>query len=418
LNEHLTGLRVLLACTLALAWPVRAQVLTLDEALRLAETESPRLAAQRHALSAAQEQTGRAGELPDPKLRVGLENLPVTGADRFRDDRDSMTMGVVGLMQEFPSSEKRSARLERAARARDVERSRLFSQRAMLRRDVAVAWLEVHFAERSRVALERLVERLAAQADTVTAGVARGRQSAADSFMLRGEVEQARDRVLDQERMLERARYALAVFLEDQAKRPLGERPDLDRLVHPREALLARLQDHPHLRVYDMRADLARADVGVAKASKRSDWSLEVGYGQRRPTFDNMLTVMVAIDLPWQAERRQDRDIASRLAELEQARAVREDARRMHEAELRGWLADYDAATRRLEHFRKALVPLAGERAEAALAAYRGGRGELASVLEAQRAITQIELAAIAIEAERARAWANLSYLYPHEEAQ
>jgi outer membrane protein TolC len=418
LNQHLTGLRVLLACTLALALPVRAQVLTLDEALRLAETESPRLAAQRHALSAAQEQTGRAGELPDPKLRVGIENLPITGADRFRDDRDSMTMGVVGLVQEFPSSGKRSARSERAARARDVERSMLFSQRAMLQRDVAVAWLDVHFAQRSGVALDRLVERLAAQADTVTAGVARGRQTAADSFMLRGAVEQARDRVLDQARILERARYALAVFLEDQAKRPLGGIPDLDRLVHPREALLARLQDHPHLRVYDLREDLARADVDVAKASKRSDWSLEVGYGQRRPAFDNMLSVMVAVDLPWQAARRQDRDIASRLAELEQARAIREDARRMHEAELRSWLADYDAATRRLEHFGKSLVPLANERAEAALAAYRGGRAELASVLEAQRAITETELAAIAIEAERAKAWANLGYLYPHEGAQ
>ena len=62
-------------------------------------------------------------------------------------------------------------------------------------------------------------------------------------------------------------------------------------------------------------------------------------------------------------------------------------------------------------------MPLAGERAEASLAGYRGGRAELAPVLEAQRGITETELAAIAIEAERARAWANLSYLYPHEEA-
>jgi outer membrane protein TolC len=418
LNEKLTGLSVVLACTMALASPARAQVLTLDDALRLAEAQSPRLAAQRHAVTAAQEQAGRAGELPDPKLRVGIENLPVSGEDRFRYDRDFMTMRAIGVMQEFPSSEKRSARSERAARARDVERSMLFSQKAMLQRDVAVAWLDLHFAQQSRVALEHLVQRLAAQVDTVAAGVARGRQNAADSFMLRGSLEQARDRVLDQERVLERARYALAAFLEDAVKRPLGQMPDLDWLVHPREALLARLQDHAHLRVYDLREGLARAEVDVARASKRSDWSLEVGYGHRGPAFDNMLTVMVAIDLPWRAERRQDRDIAARLSELEQARALREDARRMHEAELRGWLADYDAATRRLDHFRRVLVPLANERSEAALAAYRGGRGELASVLQAQRAITETELAAIAVEAERAKAWANLSYLYPHEGAQ
>ena len=62
-------------------------------------------------------------------------------------------------------------------------------------------------------------------------------------------------------------------------------------------------------------------------------------------------------------------------------------------------------------------MPLANERSAAALAAYRGGRGELSAVLDAQRAITETELSALAIEAERARAWANLSYLYPHEAA-
>jgi hypothetical protein len=38
-------------------------------------------------------------------------------------------------------------------------------------------------------------------------------------------------------------------------------------------------------------------------------------------------------------------------------------------------------------------------------------------VLEANRAVTETELGLIAVEAERARAWANLSYQYPHEAA-
>lgn len=404
-----------LAGALALALSAHAQVLTLDDALRLGEAQSPRLAAQRHALTAAEEQTIRAGELPDPKLRLGIENLPVSGADRFRYDRDFMTARAIGLMQEFPNSDKRAARSSRAERARDVERSMVFSQRSVLQRDIASAWLEVHFAEGARVSLERLVERLAAQSETVAAGVARGRQGAAEGFMLRGTLEQARDKVLDQERMVERARIALAALLGEEAKRPLGAAPDLDSFSHPRDALVTRLEEHPELRVLDLRQDLARAEVELARASKRSDWSLEVGYGQRSPAFDNMLTVMLAIDLPWRAERRQDRDVASRLAELERARALKEDARRVHEAEVRGSLADYDAASRRLERYRSVVLPLATQRSEAALAAYRGGRGELSAVLDAQRAITETELAAIGIEAERAKAWANLNYLYPQE---
>ena len=223
------------------------------------------------------------------------------------------------------------------------------------------------------------------------------------------------DRVIEQERMLQRARIALAAWLGDEARRPLGAPPDTSRLAHGREALLAQLHEHPMLRVLDERENLARAETELAKTTKKSDWSLEVGYAQREPFFSNMITVMVAMDLPWQAERRQDRDIASRLAEAEQVRAQREDARRMHEAEVRGWLADYDTAARRIERFQRVLLPLARDRVEAALVSYQGGRSELAVVLEANRAITETELGATAAGAERAKAWANLSFLYPHE---
>jgi outer membrane protein, heavy metal efflux system len=392
-----------------------AQALSLDEALRLGEEQSPRIEAQRFAVTSAQEQVGRAGELPDPKLRFGIENLPVTGADRFRYDRDFMTTRALGISQDLPNSAKRAARESRAERSRDVERAMLGSQRAMLHRDIATAWFDAYFAERARVVLERLAAQLAGQADAVNSGISRGKQSTTDAFVLRVAVEQARDKVLDQSRLVSRSRIALAALLPQDGQRPLADAPVLSRLPHSRDELLSRLHDHPHLRVYEVRQDLARAEVDVARASRRSDWSVEVGYGHRRPAFDNMLTVMLAIDLPWQADKRQDRDIASRVAEAEKARAEREEARRIHEAELRSWLADYDAATARIERYRATVIPLATDRTEAALAAYRGGRGELNAVLEAHRASTDTELSVIALEAERARAWANLSFLYPHE---
>ena len=402
---------------IALASQAPAQTLEFVDALRVAEAQAPRLAAQRALVTSAEHQAARATELPDPKLRLGIENLPVTGPDAFRYDRDFMTTRAVGLVQEFPSSAKREARGVRAERAKGVEEAMLASQQAILHRDVALAWFEVHFAERVRTVLESLVRQYAAQADAVAAGVARGKQTAAEGFMLRGSAEQARDRVLDQDRQIARARAMLEAFVAADAKRPLGAPPDTAQLAHGREALVERLHEHPMLRVLDERESLARAEVDLARTTKNSDWSLEVGYGYRKPTFDNMISVMVAFDLPWQAERRQERDIASKLAEAEQARAQREDARRVHGAELRGWLADHDAATRRIAHFHSALLPLARDRVGAAVAAYQGGRAELGSVLEANRAVTETELALIAVEAERARAWANLSFQYPHEAA-
>jgi outer membrane protein TolC len=399
---------------LAFAWAgALAQPLSLEDALRAAETHSPRLAAQRAMASSAAEQVGRAAELPDPKLRFGIENLPVTGPDRFQYNTDSMTMRSVGLMQEFPNRAKRDARNARAERQVGVETAGVAAQRASLQRDVAAAWLEVYYGERAKEALERLARQFGLQIDAVASGVARGRQSATEAFTLRQAREQANDRVIEQERMLARGRIMLAALIGDEAQRPLAAAPDTARLEHPTAHLVDRIAEHPQLRVFDERQGLARAEVDLARSTGKSDWGLEVGYGYRKPTFDNMLTVMVTLELPWQGERRQDRDVASRLAELEQARAMQEDARRMHEAEVRGWLADFDAATRRIERFRKILLPLARDRREAALAAYQGARGELAPVLEAERAITETELALIQAESERGRAWANLNFLYP-----
>ena len=410
----LVSFRIHACAVLALTvGPALGQGLSLEEALRVGELQSPRLAAQRAAVSATSQQVGRAGELPDPKLRLGIENLPVTGADRFRYDRDFMTMRNVGVMQEFPNSAKREARNLRAERARDVETAGLEAQRAMLARDIAMAWLDVHYAERSRTALERLVRQFQLQVDTLAAGVARGRQSTADAFMARSALEQANDRIIEQDRMIAKARIMLAALIGDDAKRPLAAGPETTRFAHPRDHLVARLNEHPELRMYEQREGLARAEADVARSTAKSDWALEVGYGYRRPAFDNMLTVMVSIDLPWQTERRQDRDIASKLAEVDQARAMRENARRMHEAEVRGWLTDFDIAERRIGRFEATLLPLARERSAAALAAYQGGRGELGSVLEAERAVTETELGLTQSLAERGKAWANVNYLYP-----
>ncbi len=393
-----------------------AQPLSLPDALRAGEAQAPRLAAQGHAVNAATFQVSRATELPDPRLKLGLENLPVSGNNAFRYDQDFMTQRTIGLSQEFPNAAKRAARGERATRQLGLEQANLAAQRTTAHREIAAAWLDLYFAESARLTLVRLADQYRQQSDLAASGIARGRLSAADAFAQRMALEQANDRILEQERAVTKARIALATWIGTDANRPLAAPPDITRLEHPTEHLVDRLAEHPTLRLYAEREALAQAEVLLARSTRERDWSLEVGYSQRRPTFDNMISVVVAIDLPIAKERRQDRDVASKLAEVEQARAMREDARRMHEAEVRTLLADWHTAGRRIERFDTVLAPLARERAEAALAAYRGGRGELGAVLEAERARTETDLAKLQVQQERGRAWAALNFLYPLDE--
>src|SRR5258705_11887134 len=203
-----------LACLCILGLAVAAPVaragtdpLRISEALKMGEKVSPCLAAQGAALAAATELVPRASELPDPKLRIGVDNLPVNGWDRYRYDSDFMAMRKIGVMQDFPNAEKRRLRGERAALERDVEAANLDAQRAGLRREIALAWLELYFARQARAPLVELVGEMQLQLDTVSAAIAAGRQKTGGAPALPGAGGAAEDRVIGEDPAIGRPRY-------------------------------------------------------------------------------------------------------------------------------------------------------------------------------------------------------------------
>lgn len=84
-------------------------VLSLSQALALAEQRSEALRAQDAATKAAQSQAIAAGELPDPMLNLEVINIPANGPDQFSLAADFMTMRGVGVSQTFTRKDKRNA---------------------------------------------------------------------------------------------------------------------------------------------------------------------------------------------------------------------------------------------------------------------------------------------------------------------
>jgi outer membrane protein TolC len=128
-----------------------------------------------------------------------------------------------------------------------------------------------------------------------------------------------------------------------------------------------------------------------------------------------MVSVMFRMPLPWSPGTRQDREHAAKLKERDAATAMREDTRRMREAEVRQMVAEWQAMNEQAKRIRAELMPLARARADAALASYRGGMGTLAMVLEARRGELEADLMLINMELNAARAWAWLANLIPGE---
>jgi outer membrane protein TolC len=390
-----------------------AAPLSLMETQRIAETESPALRAQDAAVRAYRAQEKSAGELTDPKLIAGIDNLPADGPDRFNATRDFMTMRRVGIMQEFSTSGKRRLRGERAEAETQRELAVLTATKLNVRRDAAIAWIDRHVAERQLALLRELAREGDLQVVAVEAAVAGGKGSAADPLAARLAVLQLEDRILDAEKNVARATVNLKRWVGELAHDPLGAPPPWDQLPHRREELTLNLENHPHLAMYVPMQTVAEREAGLADAARSPDWSLEVGFAQRGPAFSNMLSIGVRVDLPIFQSRRQDPQRFARQAQLEQTKSLAADALRSHTAEIAALLADWSAAKVRVERHISQLIPLADARKAVALAAYRGGKGDLIPVIEANKAALEVRMNQLMAEAEMARAWAQLNGMLP-----
>ncbi len=392
-----------------------ATPLSLVEAQRRAALSAPPVAAQMAALDVARNMATGAAELADPKLILGLENVPLSGPDRFSTARDSMTMRRIGLMQEFARGNKRAARAERAQAEVAREQAMLELARVNVDRDVALAWIERYFAERQLELLEELAAESALQARASVAQLSGAKGEAAESVGAQLATTQLGDRIDDARRMAARGIAMLRRWIGSHADAPLATPPDFTRLTHDERTLTHDLAAHPHLAMYVSAEAAAQADLKLAEAARQGDWSLEVAYGQRGSSYPDMLSIGVKMDLPIFQSKRQDPAAFAKAAELTRVRAQALEAERAHAAEIEMWLADWKGAKARVERFRGPLNNLARQRLDTTLAAYQGGKGELSMVLEARRAAIELRMAETMAEAELARAWAQLNFMLPQK---
>ena len=399
---------------LVAALPLLAQAdsrLSLDEALRIAQGNAPAIDAAADGARAARELVVAAGQLPDPVLRLGVDNLPVNGPDRGRLTRDFMTMRRIGVTQEYVSADKRSLLRQRA----EIDAARMDATRRSLatnlRRNVATAWLDRYFAIGVRELLKKLEAEVGIQLRTLDSQVRAGKAVAADSPVASALLLQTQDRILVVDRQERLAQIALARWLGKDAERDLAAAPNMEILVaNPADPALVEMV--PSVREHASEAELAQADLAIAESGKRPNWSWELSYSQRGSAYSNMVSFGVNIPLTFNVANRQDREIAAKQAQLAQAQASHEDLLRETQTSLAAAYAEWQSLVERRRRLSEALLPVARRRIDLTMAAYRAGQGSLSSVLESRRAEVEAQLQLLDLQREAARLWAQLHYVY------
>ncbi len=403
---------ILFALVPALAGAAGNGPLSLDDAVNQALQEAPQVAASAASLEAAQGVATSAGRLPDPELITGVDNLPVTSAERYSLTRDFMTMRKIGVMQSFPNAEKRRLEGEHARREIAVAEGEVRKTRFDTSRAAAEAWIARAVSEESLARVRTLKPDVELQASAARAALSSGRASAGDALASQSLVAELDERILALEQEAETRRAELTRWIGADAERPLAGIPTDRELNHSPEALLAAVPDHPPLAPVVARLAQAQTDVELARAQKRPDWSAEVDYEQRGADFSNMVSLEFHIGLPLFARNRQNPVIAEKLALVRAQEAERDAEIRMHAAEIRADIAQWRRGRERLHNYASELLPLARERTRAALASYSAGRGDLRSALDALTQEINRHLEYVQLEGAVANAWAALYFLH------
>ncbi len=382
--------------------------LSLYDAADLAVAAQPLLDAQRSAVSSSQESAIAAAQLPDPMLVGGLNNLTITGPDRFTLRRETDTQFTFAVKQNFPGGKKRELRGARARAESDRLDTELEEQMRMVRRETGLAWLDAWKALQAQELVLASGVEAQRQLELAEINYRAGRATQADILAARVALELLEDQRAGLQQQEWHGRNQLRRWIGVDADRPIHaglppwSEPDIT-------GLLDRLEQHPQIAAQARAVDVASAELKLAHEEYKPDWSIQVGYGYR-PEFSDYALVQFETALPFFTRNRQDRVATARAAEVTRTELLWEDTLRQHRASVQLNVTDWQRLQKRLARFDNLILPQAQQRLDAALAAYGAGSGLLLGILDARRSLLDIRMQRLELEFDAARHQVELQY--------
>ena len=331
------------ALPLAVAADTQA-LLTLQAAEHYALQADPAVIASQSRAVALQEQAIADGQLPDPKLGVGIYNLPLND---FSVSREPTTQFRTKIQQAFPRGDTLHYQQKRSEWLSKAETAQADVTGREIQRDVRQTFFELYYqiqaadvVARSRGFFQNLVE-------ITRAHFATGRVNQQDVLQAQLELSRLDDKATLIEGNIEEQRARLTRWLGDDARLPVDPVfPALPELPPPDE-LRKGLKRHPAIQTASARVEANQQMIKAAREQYKPGWNVGLEYRKRfgddpdGSNRDDMMAAMVTVDLPVFTEKRQDKHLAASRQNAEAAIQMREqrlrELRRMLETNYAQW---------------------------------------------------------------------------------
>ena len=388
------------------------QVLTLDQAIGLGLSGNPEIGKERADLARVAAFSIRAGELADPKIVIGEEYFPIN----LGMGESVLTMTTAGVRQSFPPWGQRSLVHQSAGLEKNASLWKLEDRKALLVRDIRIAWVEMIRIRRTETFLRSIRSLWEKSFQSALVRYRQGTGAESDVLLSQFQKDEIGDRQ-ESLRLQEEEHLHLLMQLMH-FSRPFRISPEEPRFpVPPPEALLLdRLKDHPALQSRDAKVAAQERRVRASEKDKIPAVSVEGDYsyfmGPNLVTSTpNLFSVLLTFNLPVRPGERQDPKIAEDEHELEALEDDREAIRQRLIEKVRDAEGAYRHLLRRRDLFDRVLLPEAKRNAEAALAGYGTGILGMDRVLRAMEKLENVGIQEFSIRTDILKTQARLSYL-------
>ncbi len=407
------------ALLLALATTAHAESLpgaNVESLLAIAREVSPDLRTSRLEAEAARERIDPAGALPDPLLRIELENITRNGAQEATLSPSRVGDTKYTLAQPLPFWGKRDLKRDIASAEADQASGRASDTWVEVATRIKSLYAQYWLSSRSRqlareiIDLTRQLEKIAqiryasglgAQQDAIRAQVER---STMETELVATETEYRQLSAFINAML---ARPGDARLAEPVSLRPLPSGLDQGSL---NERLVAR---NPQLGIEAARIDGAEKSRDLAYRNRYPDFIVGAVPMQVQDRVESW-GVMLEMNIPLQqGTRRSLEREAERL--LEAAGARKEALTHRLGGELNAALANLDAARTTEQIASTRLLPQAELTFKSALAGYENGKVDFATLLDAQRQIRNARLALLRAQASQQLRLADIERLLGEE---
>jgi len=417
--------------------------LRLETAVRQAQQNDPWLIGNKHSQNSIEAMSVAAGTLPDPKMAVGLINLPT---DTFNFDQEPMTQFKIGISQMFPRGDSRKIRSEQLELVGSQFPYQRLDRKAKIVVTVSQLWLDAYNAQESIALIEKdrpLFEQLADIAEA-SYSTAYGRTRQQDIIRAQLELTRLDDRLTmlrqKQEMFMEKlSEWVSDYFSEEYGERSSSAHPpswsslelvkDLPNIKMLRESLYLSNREaspqkffeyvstHPSLLALDREIEASKIGIDLARQKYKPEWGINAGYGYRDEDRNgndlaDFVSLGISFDLPFFTKNRQDKEVQSSVSQAEAVKTKKWALVRKMIAGFEKTKTQFKRLNERQMLYQEQLLPQMNEQAEASLTAYTNDDSDFAEVVRSRIAELNAQIDALGINVERQKAIVELNYYF------